>query len=129
MTLLQEEAELEEIVKLVGIDALSAPDRIKLEAARSIREDFLHQDAFHEIDTYTPLEKQHKMMLLILAYFDLCISALEKGADVNVLSTMPIRERIGRFKYTTMDKVQSEYDNIMMELEKSIDNAIKLSKE
>ena len=59
MGLLQDEAELEEIVKLVGMDALSAPDRLKLEAARSIREDFLHQDAFHEVDTYTPLEKQH----------------------------------------------------------------------
>jgi V/A-type H+-transporting ATPase subunit A len=59
MRLLQDEAELEEIVKLVGMDAVSASDRLKLEIARSIREDFLHQDAFHEIDTYTPLEKQY----------------------------------------------------------------------
>lgn len=129
MALLQEEAELEEIVKLVGMDALSAPDRIKLEAARSIREDFLHQDAFHETDTYTPLEKQHKMMLLILAYFDLSISALEKGANVETLSNMAVRERIGRFKYTVMDRLQLEYDNIMEDLEKSINNAIKTSNE
>ena len=70
MRLLQEEAELEEIVQLVGMDALSAPDRLKLEAARSIREDFLHQNAFDEVDTYTPLEKQHDMMLLILQYYE-----------------------------------------------------------
>ena len=62
MRLLQEEAELNEIVQLVGMDALSAPDRLKLEASRSIREDFLHQDAFHEVDTYTPLQKQFTMM-------------------------------------------------------------------
>ncbi len=70
MHLLQEEAELEEIVKLVGMDALSAPDRLKLEAARSIREDFLHQNAFHETDTYTPLSKQLMMMELVLGFFD-----------------------------------------------------------
>ncbi len=68
MRLLQEESELNEIVQLVGMDALSAPDRLKLEAARSIREDFLHQNAFHEIDTFTSLKKQHMMMMLMLAY-------------------------------------------------------------
>ena len=62
MTLLQEEAELEEIVKMVGMDALSPTDRLKMEAARSIREDFLHQNSFHEVDTYTSLKKQHMMM-------------------------------------------------------------------
>ena len=62
MTLLQEEAELEEIVKMVGMDALSPADRLKMEAARSIREDFLHQNSFHEVDTYTSLKKQHMMM-------------------------------------------------------------------
>ena len=72
MRLLQDEAELEEIVKLVGMDALSAPDRLKLEAARSIREDFLHQNAFDETDTYTSLEKQHDMMLLVIRYYDQC---------------------------------------------------------
>ena len=77
MRILQEEAELDEIVKLVGMDALSPPDRIKLEAARSIREDFLHQDAFHEVDTYTPLAKQHRMMQLVLAYYQKAMQALE----------------------------------------------------
>ncbi len=79
MGLLQDEAELEEIVQLVGMDALSAPDRLKLEAARSIREDFLHQNAFDEVDTYTPLSKQHAMMELILSYYEKSLAALEQG--------------------------------------------------
>ncbi len=124
MAILQEEAELDEIVKLVGMDALSAPDRIKLEAARSIREDFLHQDAFHEIDTYTPLEKQHLMMLLILAYYDLALDALKAGADVNSLVSLPVREQIGRYKYTPKEKIESEYKTILDNLEKQIHEQI-----
>ena len=98
MRILQDEAELEEIVKLVGMDALSAPDRLKLEAARSIREDFLHQNAFHETDTYTSLEKQHDMMLLVVHFYDQCVAALDKGAKVDDLIALPVREKIGRFK-------------------------------
>ena len=79
LRLLQEESELNEIVQLVGMDALSAPDRLKLEAARSIREDFLHQNAFHEVDTYTSLKKQHRMMRLILSYYEEAGHALEQG--------------------------------------------------
>jgi V/A-type H+-transporting ATPase subunit A len=79
MKLLNDEAELDEIVKLVGMDALSAPDRLKLEAARSIREDFLHQDAFHEVDTYTDLHKQYLMMDLVLHYYDVSLLALRRG--------------------------------------------------
>lgn len=116
MRLLQEEAELEEIVKLVGMDALSAPDRLKLEAARSIREDFLHQNAFHETDTYTPLAKQHLMMRLILGYYDVCMNALNKGADVEALVALPVRERIGRFKYVALDEMENEYEAIMQQL-------------
>jgi V/A-type H+-transporting ATPase subunit A len=86
MTVLQEEAELEEIVKLVGMDALSPKDRLKMETARSIREDFLHQLAFHEVDTYTSLNKQLDMMRLILEYYDRCTEALERGADIEKLS-------------------------------------------
>ncbi|HOS18261.1 MAG TPA: V-type ATP synthase subunit A, partial [Clostridia bacterium] len=85
MLLLQEESELEEIVRLVGMDALSPSDRLKLEAARSIREDFLHQDAFHEVDTYSPLEKQYTMLELVLAYYDSCREALERGVSINAL--------------------------------------------
>ena len=115
MRILQDEAELEEIVKLVGMDALSAPDRLKLEAARSIREDFLHQNAFHETDTYTSLEKQHDMMLLVVH---------DKGAKVDDLIALPVREKIGRFKYTANDRVSAEYDAICAELSQQIDKAI-----
>ncbi len=120
MGLLQEEAELEEIVKLVGMDALSAPDRLKLEAARSIREDFLHQDAFHEVDTYTPLEKQFAMMELVMEYYDECAKALEKGAPVDGLVGLPVREQIGRFKYVEAEKAEEVAENIRRELSSEI---------
>ena len=82
MSLLQEEAELDEIVKMVGMDALSPTDRLKMEAARSIREDFLHQNSFHEIDTYTSLRKQYLMMKLVLAFYEEASEALTKGASM-----------------------------------------------
>ena len=113
MLLLQEEAELDEIVKLVGMDALSAPDRLKPEAARSIREDFLHQDAFHEVDTFTSLKKQHMMMMLVLAYYDQAGEALNKGVNIERLVNLPVRETIGRFKYTPEGELDKAYDNIL----------------
>lgn len=116
MRLLQEEAELQEIVQLVGMDALSAPDRLKLEAARSIREDFLHQNSFHEIDTYTPLEKQYLMMKLVIAYYDQCAEALEKGVGIEELVDLSVREQIGRYKYTEADHIQEAYEQIIKEL-------------
>lgn len=121
MRLLHDESELEEIVKLVGMDALSAPDRLKLEAARSIREDFLHQDAFHEIDTYTSLDKQFLMMELVLKYFDTASEALSKGADVDALVKLAVREKIGRFKYIAADRIQKEYDEIITNLHRETD--------
>ena len=120
MRLLQEEAELQEIVKLVGMDALSAPDRLKLEAARSIREDFLHQDAFHEIDTYTPLEKQYTMMKLVLDYYSESVGALGRGVSVEKLVSLPVRERIGRFKYVPADRMEQEYKDIIQTMKKEI---------
>ena len=116
MSLLQDEAELEEIVKMVGMDALSPTDRLKMEAARSIREDFLHQNSFHEIDTYTSLEKQHNMMKLVLAFYNESLEALDKGADINQLIKMTVRERIGRYKYTLDKNLTSEYEAITNEL-------------
>ena len=116
MRLLQDEAELQEIVQLVGMDALSAPDRLKLEAARSIREDFLHQNSFHEIDTYTPLEKQYLLMKLVLAYYNDACKALEQGANVEDLVKLAVRERIGRFKYTTPDAIEAEYQSVLSAL-------------
>ena len=124
MKLLQEEAELDEIVRLVGMDALSPADRLKLETARSIREDFLHQDAFHEIDTYTTLKKQHMMMLLILGYYDKCVDALEKGADIEVLVTLAVRERIGRFKYVHINDVEIEFEHIEREVNNQIGKSL-----
>ncbi len=116
MSLLQDEAQLEEIVKMVGMDALSAPDRLKMEAARSIREDFLHQNSFHEIDTYTPLRKQYLMMRLVLAFYDQCSEALKNGSSINDLLKMAVRERIGRYKYTPDEKIETEYEAVKAEL-------------
>lgn len=127
MTLLQEEAELEEIVKMVGMDALSAPDRLKMEAARSIREDYLHQNSFHEVDTYTSLEKQNMMMKMVMGFYEAAMDALNKGANINDLIKMPVREAIGRFKYTHEDNIESEFDRINNQLSLEIANT--LSKE
>ena len=120
MSLLTEEAALEEIVQMVGMDALSPSDRLKMEAARSIREDFLHQNSFHEIDTYTPLRKQYLMMKLVLAFYDQASEALAKGAPMKELLVMEVRERIGRYKYTTTDQIEEEYEKIMNELREEI---------
>ena len=123
MTLLQEEAELEEIVKMVGMDALSPGDRLKMEAARSIREDFLHQNSFHEVDTYTSLKKQHMMMLLVNAFYDRAVQALSEGASLQKLISMPVREQIGRFKYVHEDALDEEYKAVDEELTAQIAGA------
>ena len=120
MSLLQEEAELEEIVKMVGMDALSPGDRLKMEAARSIREDFLHQNSFHEVDTYTPLKKQYMMMRLVNAFYEKAVDALAKGAELRKLISMPVRERIGRFKYVKEDALDEEYARGREELDAQI---------
>ena len=129
MAILQNEAELEEIVKLVGMDALSPTDRLKMETARSIREDFLHQLAFHEVDTYTSLEKQLDMMKLILAYYDICSEALEKGADIERLAALDVREKIGRFKYIKEDDIKVEFEDIMQQLSKEVGATVSGGKE
>ena len=124
MALLSDEAALEEIVQLVGMDALSAPDRLKMEAARSIREDFLHQDSFNEVDTYTELDKQFLMMQLILAFYDEALAALEKGASIETLVNLDVRERIGRFKYTVHDRCQDEFENVMAQIKQEVESTI-----
>ena len=124
MGLLQDESELEEIVNLVGMDALSAPDRLKLEAARSIREDYLHQNAFDDVDTYTSQKKQHIMMTLILDYYDEAGRALAQGAKVNDLISIPCREAIGRFKYVAEDQIEEEYAKIVETLKKECADAV-----
>ena len=123
MTLLQEEAELEEIVKMVGMDALSPTDRLKMEAARSIREDFLHQNSFHEVDTYTSLKKQHMMMRLVNAFYERSVAALGEGASLRKLISMSVREQIGRFKYVKEDALDAEFVKVDEELSAQIANA------
>ncbi len=120
MSLLQDEAELQEIVQMVGMDALSPTERLKMEAAASIREDFLQQNSFDDADTYTPLHKQYLMMKLVLAFYDLCSDAMSKGADVETMIKMPVRERIGRYKYTPTEDSEAEYNKIMDELNEQI---------
>jgi len=121
MKLLQEEAELEEIVRLVGVDALSASDRLTLEAAKSIREDYLHQNAFHDVDTYTSLNKQYRMLKLIMGFYYKSKKALEAGASIKDLFNLPVRERIGRAKYTPEEEVDSVFYSIEEDLNKQIE--------
>lgn len=113
MLLLHEESELEEVVKMVGIDALSARDRIKLETARSIREDYLHQNAFHDTDTYTSLQKQYCLMKLILHLHEKCLTAVDTGATVDALTKLEVREEIGRYKYVSQDNAEAKFRELI----------------
>ncbi len=125
MTLLQEESELNEIVQLVGVDGLSKEDRLKLDACKMIREDFLHQNSFHEIDTYSSVDKQDKLMKLIIHYFDQGQRALAAGAPFGAISGMSLREDIGRFKYVEEKNVDSAYDELIGKLDETFDKLIK----
>lgn len=120
MSLLQDEAKLNEIVQMVGMDSLSAGDRLKMEAARSIREDYLHQNSFHEIDTYTSLQKQLYLMKLVMAYYEESLKALNEGVQIRDLIMMNVRERIGRYKYTPEDAIEEEYSKVYEELKSEI---------
>jgi len=105
MKLLQQEAELEEMVRLVGIESLSQPDRLILKTAKSIREDFLHQNAFHEVDTFSPIKKQFTRLKLILDTHRLCEEAVKKGVLVDRLAGLPVNEEIARSKYIKADQL------------------------
>ena len=123
MALLQEESSLQEIVRLVGRDTLSEKDQLKLEAAKSIREDYLQQNAFMESDTYTSLTKQDKMLQLVLKFYDEGQRGLESGAYLKEISEMPVREKIARAKYmpeSDLDKM----NDILNEIENEVDNLI-----
>ena len=119
MRVLQEEASLDEIVRLVGMDALSPSDRLTMETAKSIREDYLHQNAFHEVDTYASLKKQFKMLKLILENDKLSRNALSKGVELDDIMELPIREKIGRAKYIPENEIKS-FDDLLDELKKEI---------
>lgn len=120
MALLSDEASLDEIVKLVGMDALSPTDRLKMETARSIREDFLHQLAFHEVDTYSSLRKQYLMMKLVLRFYDGSLDALKKGANIEKLVSIPSRESIGRFKYVHENDIEDTYKTVCAAIDSEI---------
>ena len=123
MALLQEESSLQEIVRLVGRDTLSEKDQLKLEVAKSIREDYLQQNAFMESDTYTSLTKQDKMLQLVLKFYDEGNRGLESGAYLKEISEMPVREKIARAKYmpeSDLDKM----NDILNEIENEVDNLI-----
>ncbi len=116
MRILSEEAELNEIVQLVGVDALSSDDRVTLEVARSLREDYLHQNAFHDIDTYTSLKKQYRLLKLIITLYQKAKDAVKGGAVIEQISSMKVLERIGRAKYTP----ESETDPVFSQIEEAL---------
>ncbi|EPY2271567.1 V-type ATP synthase subunit A [Clostridium sporogenes] len=123
MSLLQEEASLDEIVRLVGIDALSEKDRLKLEVAKSLREDYLQQNAFHEVDTYASLEKQYKMLKLVLFFYDEAERALNAGVYLKELLDLEVRDKIARSKYISEENIKN-IDAIFNELSEVIDELI-----
>lgn len=113
MSLLSKEAQLDEIVRLIGMDALSFADRLVMETARSIREDFLHQLAFHEVDTYTSLHKQYLLSSLILAFHNEASKSINEENNIEKIVSLPVREKIGRFKYVKEENADEEYEKIM----------------
>ena len=121
---LQNEAELNEIVQLIGADALSPADRLTLEVARSLREDFLQQDAMSDNDSYSPLEKQCRLLRLIFSFEDKSRRALERGASIDEIADLPVRERIGRAKALPNDSYAPEFEKIEAELESELEAAI-----
>jgi V/A-type H+-transporting ATPase subunit A len=106
MRLLQREAELKEIVRLIGMDALSPLERLIMEVARSLREDFLQQHAFHPVDTFASLEKQYLMLSNIILYYQLGREALERGASLDEILSPKIKERLGRMKYVPVEEME-----------------------
>ena len=126
MKLLQQESELEEIARLVGIDTLSTHDRLVLETARSIREDFLHQNAFHEIDTYTSLKKQYRMLKIIMEFHGMCLREIDEGVEFAQLMKLPVREEIARAKYIPEKEIKS-FDVMEKRMKEEIENLSKLA--
>ena len=125
LSVLSEEAQLEEIVKLIGMDALSPADRMTMETARSIREDFLHQLAFHDVDTYTSLHKQYLMISLILLFHSESQRCIKEGVSVDKIVSLSVREKIGRFKYIKEENVDNEYNEIIKNIETDFDSLLK----
>ncbi len=129
MRLLQEEDELNEIVQLVGVDGLSKQDQLKLEVCKMIREDYLHQNAFHEVDTYSSVNKQYRLMSLILDYYDEGLRGLEGGVSLKNITSLPIRDDIGRFKYLKEEEVDGQYEKLVDQLRDSVEEMMKEASE
>ena len=125
MHLLQEENELNEIVQLVGKDSLSARDQLTLEIARMLREDFLQQNAFMDVDSYSSFDRQKRLMALILRYEDLCRDAIAKGVALEDLYTLPAREKLGWAKYASAEEYVDNYQQVQTEMEREIAALIK----
>lgn len=123
MTLLQDEQGLLEIVRLVGRDSLSEADQLKLEVTKSIREDYLQQNAFHDVDTFCSLQKQNKMLKMVLEFYEQGKRGLEHGVYLKKIENMDVRERIARAKYIPEDNI-SEIDDIIQEIKSSMDKLI-----
>jgi len=117
--ILEEEAELEEIVRLVGLEALSSPDRLTMEIARIIRQDFLYQNAFHEVDTFASIEKQYKLLTVILHLFDQCKWAVKKGVPIKKIVDLKVIEKISRARYIHEENID-EIDKISKDIENEV---------
>lgn len=122
MRILQEEADLEEIVRLVGLDALSPDNRLIMETARSIREDFLHQNAFHPVDTFTSFVKQFKMMSIIIFFHKLGEKAVKNNVNIQSISQLAIREQVAQFKYIPEDKIEAQFKDLKNQITKSFED-------
>ena len=120
MAVLQEEASLNEIVQLVGKDSLSPKDQITLETAKMIREDFLQQNSFADIDSYSEYDRQARLLAMIHQYDQECRGASERGGDLNALFSIPAREKIGRAKSVPTDLYKDSYANLLVEMEEEI---------
>jgi V/A-type H+-transporting ATPase subunit A len=120
MTLLEQESQLIEIVRLVGAESISAQDRMALETSKSIREDFLHQNAFHKVDTFTPVEKQYELIKLILHFHQAGLTAIDNGIDTSEIFKLPVREDIARASYIDNDKIEQ-----VTVIQESIDEQVK----
>jgi V/A-type H+-transporting ATPase subunit A len=117
MTILQKESELEEIVQLVGPDALPARERVVLDVARMLREDFLQQNAFNEIDTYCSPKKQYRMMKTILSFHEKAMQAVDKGMEPEEISKVSVIDNIAKMKYVPEDKFEEEFNTMLKKIE------------
>ena len=125
MALLQKESELQEIVKLVGPDALPPRERGLLESARMIREDFLQQSAFHEVDTFCPGKKQYEMLRLILKFSDQIQDAVSKNVHIDDVINMKARENLARMKTVSNKQIDKKFQEIEKELDKEFNSLVK----